>query len=169
MRTVITAIDALKKVFPLKKGNVKKALRKVKKLTGLHGRWEVIHTKPLLVLDVAHNADGIEQVVQQINLIQHHHLHIIFGMVKDKDAGKVLSLLPKNATYYFTKAQIPRALPENELANQALLFQLAGKTFPDVNKALRSAVKAASKNDMIIVCGSVFIVGEVNRKAIRGK
>lgn len=164
--TVINAINILKKSFTLKKTNIKKALHNVKKLTGLHGRWEVIHTKPLIVLDVAHNADGIEQVVHQINLTKYHHLHIIFGIVKDKDAQKVLSLLPKNEIYYFTRAQIPRALPEKELSDQAKLFQLEGATFSNVNKALKSAMKTASKHDLIVVCGSVFVVGEVNRKMI---
>lgn len=138
------------------------ALRKVKKLTGLHGRWEIIHTNPLVVLDVAHNVDGIKQLTQQIELTEHQQLHIIIGMVKDKEAEKVLTLLPGEAHYYFTRAHIPRSLPENELAAKAATLQLKGETFPDVNKALHTVLEKAKPGDLIIICGSVFLVGEVN-------
>ncbi len=138
------------------------ALRKVKKLTGLHGRWEIIHSNPLVVLDVAHNVDGIKQLTQQIELTEHQQLHIIIGMVKDKEAEKVLTLLPREAHYYFTRAHIPRSLPENELATKAAGLQLKGESFPDVNKALQAALEKAKPGDLIIVCGSVFLVGEVN-------
>ena len=90
------------------------------------------------------------------------NLHIVFGMVKDKEIEKVLEILPKNATYYFTKAQIPRALPENELLERAQKFNLKGSSYNEVNKALKVAMDKASEEDMIIVCGSVFVVGEVN-------
>ncbi len=137
-------------------------LRHTKKLTGLHGRWEIIHTLPLVVLDVAHNADGIRQLVQQAEVTAHNQLHIITGMVKDKEIEKMLALLPENATYYFTKAQIPRALPENELMEKAKKRGLKGNSFPEVNKALQFAIQHAHPDDLVIVCGSVFLVGEVN-------
>ena len=137
-------------------------LRQTKKLTGLHGRWEIIHTSPLVVLDVAHNADGIRQLVQQAEVTDHNQLHIITGMVKDKEIEKMLALLPENAIYYFTKAQIPRALPEDELMEKAKERGLKGDSFPEVNAALQFAVKHAHPDDLIIVCGSVFLVGEVN-------
>ncbi|MDP4283702.1 MAG: folylpolyglutamate synthase/dihydrofolate synthase family protein [Bacteroidota bacterium] len=160
--TVLTAIELLKHHFSLQEVNIKAALSKVKVLTGLHGRWEVVHEKPLIVLDVAHNEDGIRQLVNQINHSEFKELHIIFGMVKDKDPDKVLNQLPQNATYYFTKANIPRALPEEELRQKALQYHLAGHVFPNVNNALKAALRQASLEDLIIVCGSVFIVGEVN-------
>lgn len=138
------------------------ALRKVKKLTGLHGRWEIIHTHPTVIMDVAHNVDGIRQLVQQTELTEYHQLHIVMGMVKDKEVEKVLTLLPKEARYYFTRAHIPRSLPENELAAKAATLQLKGETFPDVNKALHKALEKANPEDLIIICGSVFLVGEVN-------
>lgn len=140
---------------------INKALRHVKKMTGLHGRWEIIHQSPLVVLDVAHNIDGIQQLVEQIEITDHHDVHIIVGMVKDKEVEKILSFLPKEATYYFTKAQIPRAMPENELAEKANHSGLNGSSFPEVNKALHSAMEHAHKDDLILVCGSVFLVGEV--------
>ncbi len=160
--TVLTTIDQLKNKFLLKEESIKKGLSHVKDISGLHGRWEIIHRKPLIVLDVAHNVDGIRQLVNQINNSLFQKLHIVFGMVKDKEIEKVLELLPKNATYYFTKAQIPRALPENDLLERAQKFNLKGCSCDEVNKALKAAMDKAYEEDMIIVCGSVFVVGEVN-------
>lgn len=160
--TVLTALKFFKNNFLLEEENIKKALNNVKKLNGLHGRWEVIHRKPLIILDVAHNVDGIQQLINQINNSSYKKLHIIFGMVKDKEIEKVLELLPQKANYYFTRAQIPRALPEDELVDRASAFHLKGSSFNEVNKALKAAMQAASEEDMIIVCGSVFVVGEVD-------
>jgi dihydrofolate synthase / folylpolyglutamate synthase len=138
------------------------ALQHVKKLTGLHGRWEKIQNSPAVILDVAHNADGMKQLVQQIEITDHRELHIIFGMVKDKEIDTVLELLPKNAIYYFTKAQIPRALSEKILAEKSMEKGLKGESFPEVNIALQRALQKAHKDDLIVVCGSVFLAGEVN-------
>jgi dihydrofolate synthase/folylpolyglutamate synthase len=160
--TVLTALDHLPdRGFQLKERDIKQALSLVKELTGLHGRWDVIQQKPMIALDVAHNADGIKQLMEQVSLCNYNHLHIVFGMVKDKDAHKILSLFPTRATYYFTRSKIPRALPENELANIAATFNLHGEKFPEVNEALNAAKAKASADDLIVVCGSVFIVGEV--------
>jgi dihydrofolate synthase / folylpolyglutamate synthase len=139
-----------------------KALRQVKKLTGLHGRWEIIQQHPAIVLDVAHNPAGIKQLAEQIEITDHEALHIVIGLVMDKEAGVILSLMPKHANYYFTKAQIPRALPEKELASIAEDNGLHGDHYPDVNTALQFAKQAAGKKDLIVVCGSVFVVGSVN-------
>ena len=146
---------------------IHQALKQVKKLTGLHGRWELIRQSPLLILDVAHNADGIQQLVQQIELTEHKNLHIIIGLVKDKDIDAVLHLLPKHANYYFTKAQIPRALPEEELYRMAKRKGLKGKAFSSINTALYGASLNAGKDDLIIVCGSIFLVGEISLKSIK--
>lgn len=140
---------------------VQKALPHVKRLTGLHGRWEVIHHHPTVILDVGHNVDGISQIVKQIELSNYQHLHFIIGMVKDKDVDSVLTLLPKTATYYFTQAQIPRALDAESLLQHAKQFGLHGSTYDNVNIALQKAISQAQKDDMILVCGSVFLVGEV--------
>lgn len=141
---------------------VQKALPHVKRLTGLHGRWEVIHHNPTVILDVGHNVDGMAQITKQIELSDYHHLHIIIGMVKDKEIDAVLKLLPKHATYYFTRAQIPRALDTESLLLNAKRFELIGHSFPDVNNALQNALSHAHTMDMILVCGSVFLVGEVS-------
>ncbi len=164
LATVLLAVDILKNKFLLKEEDIHIALRNVKERTGLHGRWDVVHKNPLIVLDVAHNEDGIKQLVNQANNTGHNQLHIVFGMVKDKEVEYVLAHLPPSAKYYFTKSHIARALPEDELLIRAKKFQLDGTSFSDVNDALKSAMANASINDLIIVCGSVFVVGEVEAK-----
>ncbi len=160
--TVLRAIEVIKKDYPLDQDLIKSALNNVKKLTGLHGRWELIYKDPVIILDVAHNEDGIKNLVNQISISKYNHLHIIIGMVKDKEIEKVLVQLPSNAKYYFTKAQIPRALPEYDLLEKAKGFHLEGTAYPTVKEALKAAMAEALKDDMILVCGSVFIVGEVD-------
>ncbi len=141
---------------------VQKALAHVKRLTGLHGRWELVHSHPSVILDVAHNVDGIKQIREQLEFMDFHHLHIVIGIVKDKEIDSVLSLLPKQASYYFTQAQIPRALDAASLQMKAQNHQLTGNTFNNIDEALQSALSKADKDDLILVCGSVFLVGEVN-------
>ncbi len=160
--TVLTSINIIRSKFPVENETIHNALMNVKTYTGLHGRWDIIQKHPLIVLDVAHNEDGVKNLVNQIEQTRYDNLHIVFGMVKDKEIEKVLSHLPANATYYFTKAQIARALPENELLERAGKFNLQGNAYQEVNEALKAAMAKASKDDLIIVCGSVFVVGEVN-------
>jgi dihydrofolate synthase/folylpolyglutamate synthase len=165
--TTLESISVLKQMgFNLSEHVVRTGIQKTKKLTGLHGRWEIVHEHPTVVLDVAHNADGMKQLVQQIELTDPHHLHIVIGMVKDKDIEKVLQLLPKDASYYFTKAQIPRAISETELLEIANTVGLKGDSFANVTHALYSAVNKAKKKDLILVCGSVFLIGEINLRDI---
>jgi dihydrofolate synthase/folylpolyglutamate synthase len=142
--------------------SVQNGLRHAKKITGLHGRWEVIHPSPLIVLDVAHNADGMGQLMEQVEMTEHDQLHIILGMVKDKEIEKVLSLLPRTANYYFTQAHIPRAIDANLLQQKAQVYNLNGHVYADANNALSDAKNKAGKKDLILICGSVFLVGEVN-------
>lgn len=165
LRTVLCAEGILMELgFTIKNEDEKQALRFVKKLTGLHGRWDVIYHDPVVILDVAHNEDGIKQVLSQIgrSTTKEQHIHFVMGMVHDKDVTKVLSLLPKDASYYFTNAHIPRAMKHEELKDKAAAFGLYSNSFDDVNEAIAAAKKTAAKNDLIIVCGSVFVVGEVN-------
>ena len=160
--TVLETIHQLRVMgYEINETDTQTGLSQVKTLTGLHGRWDVKQEHPLVVLDVAHNEDGIKQLVSQIELTDHRHLHIILGMVKDKEIDKVLSLLPKTATYYFTRAQIPRALDAEQLQQKGVLAGLSGDYYPDVNTALKNALYHAKKEDLVLVCGSVFIVGEV--------
>lgn len=139
------------------------ALAQVRKLTHLHGRWEIIQTDPMLVLDVGHNVDGINQILYQLEHTNHAKLHVVIGMVKDKDIRKVLTLLPKQGKYYFTQSNIPRAMPVDQFATLAESNGLKGSTHEDVNLAIVAAKANASKDDLILVCGSVFLIGEVKR------
>jgi dihydrofolate synthase/folylpolyglutamate synthase len=119
-RTTLAAIHELEKLgFVLYDSQIKNGLRSTKRQTGLHGRWELIHDHPAVILDVAHNPDGIRQLLRQLELIEPKHLHIVIGLVKDKEIDQVLALLPKYAQYYFTQAQIPRALPAEQLFEAA--------------------------------------------------
>ena len=168
LRTVVTAIEVLKKAgYLFDENKMHSALSKVKLLNGLYGRWDIIDWEPMIVLDVAHNEDGIKQLLFQLKLFSYKNLHILFGVVKDKDISKMLSFFPETATYYFTKAQISRALPEGELLEKAKQHNLNGTHFPNVNIALSAAKKNAEKDDMILVCGSVYLVGEVNPFSIK--
>ncbi len=142
---------------------IQQALPQVKKLTGLHGRWEQIAADPAVILDVGHNLDGIRAVKEQLRQTHYKQLHWIIGMVRDKDIDAVLQELPTDARYYFTQAHIPRALDAHELSAKAATLHLQGTIHADVNMALAAARKQADKDDLIVICGSVFLVGEVQR------
>jgi dihydrofolate synthase / folylpolyglutamate synthase len=170
-KNLITILQSLfvlqEKGWDITDVHIQKGLANTKQLTGLHGRWEIIHQQPMVVLDVAHNVSGMEQLLLQIAHTPHKKLHLIVGMVKDKDVDKVLALLPTTANYYFTQASIPRAMPAMELKQKAAAYGLEGTHFESVNFCLFSAMQKADKEDIIIVCGSVFLVGEVSVSAIK--
>jgi len=166
--TVLETCDQLRsKGWELPEEKILTALKMSKQISGLHGRWEIIHTEPLLVLDVAHNEDGIIQLLEQIRLTPHEELHIVLGMVKDKDVEKVLALLPKKATYYFTQAGIQRAMEAYDLFKLAEKYGLKGNTYSSVNTAIYAAAMKAGNKDLIVVCGSIFLVGEVSQTAVK--
>ena len=162
--TVLEACSVLQQLgWDIQTHHIKEGLSKVKKLTGLQGRWEIIQANPTVVLDVGHNVDGIKAILTQLDLSNFKQLHWVMGMVKDKDIHAVLQLLPSTATYYFTKANIPRALDEQTLLKEAKEFGLIGSAFDDVNSAINAAKENANLSDLILVCGSVFVIAEVNR------
>jgi dihydrofolate synthase/folylpolyglutamate synthase len=130
--------------------------------TGLKGRWQQLSINPLIICDTAHNVDGVKQVVDQINEQSFDYLHIVLGMVKDKDQMEVLSLLPINATYYFCQAKIPRALDAMVLYQLAQQCGLKGFVVPDVNDAIHAAKQAAKRDDLIFIGGSTFVVAEID-------
>lgn len=165
IRTVLTAVELLKeKGYAVSDEIIRKALSKVSLLTGLHGRWEIIQQQPAIILDVAHNEDGIRMILQQLNAeYPGSKLHFILGFVKDKDVEHVLSLFPKNADYYFCNAHIPRALPYKELMQLAFTKGLKGNGYDDVNEALKVAKLTAKDNDVIMICGSFFTIAELKR------
>jgi len=159
---VLQTLDIIQSAgWNITKENIFGSLSQVKILTGIRGRWQILGKNPLIVADAAHNADGIAEVVKQIRQTPYKNLHIIFGMVNDKDPLPIMKLLPVDAQYYFTKADIPRALDERELERCAVIAGFKGNTYPSVNKAFRSARSRAGKDDFIFVGGSTFIVAEV--------
>lgn len=161
--TVLEAVHQLKlRGWNISREALHEGLKFAKKSTGLHGRWEIIHQHPAVVLDVGHNIDGVKQITAQLELTDFQHLHIVIGMVKDKEVDQVMKLLPKHARYYFTQAQIPRAMDATVLQTIAGECGLTGSTYPEVNQALKAAMAAAGKEDLILVCGSVFLIGEIN-------
>jgi dihydrofolate synthase/folylpolyglutamate synthase len=150
----------IEKGYKISKEDIHNGLAHVKELTGLMGRWQVAGHDPLIIYDNGHNEDGIRCVVDQIEKTYFRELHIIFGMVNDKPSDKVLKLLPVKAAYYFTKANIPRALDETILLKQAEKYNLIGKSYGNVKMAIQSAISNADKEDLIIVTGSSFVVAE---------
>ena len=141
--------------------NILHGFKSVIKNTGLLGRWQVLNNKPLSICDTAHNEDGIQLIVQQIKQTPHDHLHFVFGTVSDKNSSRILSLLPKQATYYFCNAAIPRAMDANLLKEEASHFGLKGGVFSTVIDAFTEAKKRAKNKDLIFVGGSNFVVAEV--------
>ncbi|PWV51833.1 folylpolyglutamate synthase/dihydrofolate synthase family protein [Chitinophaga sp. S165] len=159
---VLSAVKVLQKAgWELPEQKVMTALSHVKKLTGLRGRWEIISRDPLTIFDVGHNQAGITEIVQQLEHMVYRHLHIVTGFVKDKEVSKVLPLFPPAATYYFCKAQIPRAMEEKELAEAAHQHGLRGHDYATVQQAYQAAKQNAHKDDIVLVCGSFFVVAEV--------
>ena len=130
-------------------------------LTGLKGRWQVLRQQPLTICDTGHNEAGILAVVQQIQRTPHGQLHMVIGMVNDKEISSVLRLLPKDAIYYFCQANIPRALDAADLATAAADEGLNGKVVRVVNEALTAATRSAATDDLIFVGGSTFVVAEI--------
>ena len=161
-RTVLTAVEILQEVdYSIPTEAVYRGFAHVMDTTGLMGRWQQLASSPRIICDIAHNAHGIQYVVDQLQSERYGRLHIVFGMANDKDAESVLSLLPKDAAYYFTRASIERALDEKELANKAAARGLKGHTYPTVPEAVEAARKTADKEeDLIFIGGSSFIVAD---------
>lgn len=164
LKTLLTSIDVLNKNgITIKEENVATALANVKKLTGLRGRWDIISNEPTIILDVAHNKDGIQTLLHQLNSnYLNSKFHFVLGFVNDKDIDSILDLLPKAASYYFTNAHIERALPREKLRLLAKEKNLSGDSFDDINQAIVNAINNAQKNDVIIACGSFFTLAEIN-------
>jgi dihydrofolate synthase / folylpolyglutamate synthase len=161
--TVLESVEQLKNIgLNISEIALHNGLLHVKEMTGLRGRWDVLQQNPAIITDVAHNKDGIGQVLQQLQFsYRNSNVHFVLGFVKDKDVAEVLTLFPKNAFYYFTNAHIPRALPVVELSEKAVLVGLVGKNFDNVNDAIADAKANANATDVIIICGSFFVIAEM--------
>lgn len=159
---VLAVVDELRSQgVSISESAVKMGIEGTVTLTGLKGRWQKLGDHPMIYCDTAHNAEGISEVLQIINELTFQRLHFVFGMVKDKDSSTVLSLLPKDAVYYFCEAKIPRALDVNTLTARAKEFNLVGQAFKDVGEAIKTAKQEAAKDDLIFIGGSTFVVAEI--------
>ena len=161
--TALKTIDILQPNFNynISTSNIAEGLEYLKKNTGFSGRWHIIDTNPLTVCDTAHNEDGIKAVVEQIEESTFDHLHFVLGLVNDKDAEKILELLPRNATYYFCKPDIPRGMEAETLQKKGKEAGLEGLYYNSVEKAFSSAYNNARPRDMVFIGGSTFVVAEV--------
>lgn len=168
-RTILTALPLLKEAgYRLDEQSVRRGFAHVTELTGLMGRWQKLQDYPTLICDTGHNVGGITYIVEQLKQQAFHNLHIIIGMVNDKDIQGVLALLPEDAIYYFTQASVKRALPANDLQKLAESAGLKGNCYPDVPSAVRAAQEKSLPEDFIFVGGSSFIVADLlaNRNAL---
>jgi dihydrofolate synthase/folylpolyglutamate synthase len=141
--------------------NIKQGIANVIKNTGLKGRWDILQKQPLVVADTGHNEAGIKEILEQIRLVKFEKLHVVWGMVNDKEISTILSMMPMDASYYFCQAKIPRALDAQILATQAVEFGLHGKIYSSVRAALNAAKRTAKQHDMVLVGGSTFVVAEI--------
>lgn len=162
IRTILAAIKVLNRQgYNIGTDAVKKGLANVCQLTGLMGRWQTVCRQPLTICDTGHNVGGMQYITKQLQETPHEKLHIIIGMVNDKDVNTVLSMLPKDAVYYFTQASVKRAMPAKEFAQIAQKHDLRGRCFENVASAYNAAKKKAGKNDLIFIGGSTFIVADM--------
>jgi dihydrofolate synthase/folylpolyglutamate synthase len=162
MRTVYAAINILRKAgWNLPEKAVQKGALHVVESTGLRGRWETLSLEPLTIADVGHNEEGVSLAMEMLSNLPKGQRHIVWGMVSDKDAAAIFNLLPKDASYYWCRPDVPRGKDVQILKTEAAQFGLHGNVHPTVTNALQAARHAAVKGDVIFVGGSVFVVAEV--------
>jgi dihydrofolate synthase/folylpolyglutamate synthase len=162
MRTVRKAVEVLRALgWSLPENSVVRGARNVIKKTGLRGRWEMLSEQPKIIADVGHNEEGVKMVVEMLADQKYDRLHIVWGMVGDKDSAAILSLLPADAIYYWCKPDIPRGKEVDTLKKEGQTFGLEGKSYTTVSEALAAAMEQATPADLIFTGGSVFVVGEI--------
>lgn len=162
LKTVIQSIEVLRtnKLVELSDEDIYNGIANVIKNTGFAGRLQVISKQPYVLIDCAHNADGLKQLFSFLLSKTSAHIHVVTGMVNDKDHNNSLSQYPTSATYYFCKPNIPRGLHEESLSEMAMQFKLKGSTYSSVDSALKAALKNISENEILLVCGSIFVAAE---------
>jgi dihydrofolate synthase/folylpolyglutamate synthase len=159
--TVLAAVEKLRQIgFQISKEALDKGLKDVVSLTGLQGRWQTVKTSPRVVMDTGHNKAGFEYVAHQLKQQKYRKMHVVIGMVDDKDYSGVLSLLPKEAAYYFTAARTKRAVSPEELRREGEKYELKGTICDTVEEAVRAALADAEKDDFVFIGGSNYVVGE---------
>lgn len=163
-KNILSVLSAVKQLreqgYRITDDQLQYALAHVKNLTGLMGRWHTLQLEPRVVCDTGHNEAGWKEVLVNIQDVTYKRLHMVVGIMKDKDASALLSILPKKAHYYFCSAGLERALPATELEELAIAAQLQGQAYTSVSDAVKSALKASDKEDLVFIGGSTFIVAE---------
>jgi dihydrofolate synthase/folylpolyglutamate synthase len=159
-KTAVAAIQHLQG-FTVSEKNISEGLLHVVKNTNLKGRWQVLQEKPKVICDTAHNKEGLSIVLNQLKKEHYKKLHIVLGVVLDKNLVAILPMFPKEANYYFCKPNIPRGLSEAILQEKALNFDLFGQKYLSVKEAFKSALLNANQEDTIYVGGSTFVVAEI--------
>lgn len=161
IKGVLAVVEILKtQGFKLEEEKNRFALQRVGFLTGMQGRWQTLSQSPLIIADAGHNVHGLAYLEDNLRQFQAKQLHIVWGMMKDKDISSILELLPKDAKYYFCEVDLPRALSSEELRIKAKEFGLDGTSFQNVGNALQSAIEEYSEGDLIFVGGSTFVVAD---------
>ena len=175
--TIIKMLDSLMDSGYLSSSNIEdnmtkgvkemnQAFMNVMSITGLKGRWQVVRKKPMVICDTGHNAGAWEYLSKQLEELPCHQLRIVFGMVEDKDIYSVMNMLPKNATYYYTKGSTKRAFPETSLKVFGEQFGLKGECYPTVDKAYEAALQNATSEDVIFIGGSTYVVADFLKSRI---
>ncbi|WP_237276382.1 bifunctional folylpolyglutamate synthase/dihydrofolate synthase [Tenacibaculum ovolyticum] len=162
-KNILTAIKTVKQLkgFIILEKHIEKGLLNVVKNTNLKGRWQILECEPKIICDTAHNKEGLNYTLKQLQNEKYENLHIVLGVVSDKKLNEVLPLFPKNATYYFCKPDIVRGLSEKKLKEQASEYNLIGESFVSVSQAFGVAKLKAESQDVIYIGGSTFVVAEV--------
>lgn len=167
---VVKVLELLNKTgLAINESALRSGLASVGENTGLSGRWEILSKRPVIVCDTAHNVAGVEEVAKQLKQIDYKQLHIVWGMVTEKEIVKVIGLLPENATYYFCKADIPRAMDVSALMESAIALGRVGAAFNTVEEAINAARDNAGDDDLILIGGSNFVVAEIDRSLYEKK
>ncbi len=161
LQTALQAVETLPNEFQLDESAVRQGLYELRKLTRFLGRWQILGRRPTILADSAHNIGGVALAAKQLLEIPHHHLHIVWGSVADKDPLPLLGLLPRQASYYFVRPDVPRGLDAEELREKARSLGLSGKSYRSVANGLRAAKRKAGPEDLIFIGGSIFVVAEV--------
>ena len=162
IKTVVQSVKVLAGLnYNISEQSLRNGLLNVVRNTGLLGRWQQLGEDPAIICDTAHNKEGLTHVVEQLIAMDYDRLHIVFGVVKDKDVQSIIHLMPENSTYYFCKPNIPRGMDVKELKGYFEKYNRNGKTYASVKKAVEKAKENAGEKDLIFVGGSTFVVAEV--------
>lgn len=169
IRTCLKALEIGIQRMPITPEAIIAGIKNVRKTTGLMGRWQEVGHNPLTICDVAHNKEGITEVLHQLKNTPYKKLHMVIGFVNDKDISGILSILPQGAEYYFTRSSVPRSADPVDVANQAEKNNVYGKIFQDVHSAYLDAVENAEPEDLIFIGGSTFVVGDFLSEKMKEK